>query len=161
MNDDGNIHNKVKKLNKASHNSILNNISPSTPVLFSFFLFFSPSMSVISLSISSSCSKTSISATVRVGSTIFLVYFDIGFLFLNEHEVRKSLTKFLLIISVWIGLNSGLEEDNELLLLELLEVGMSTDDVDEAEDDTDVDIVDWYCCISSLKTLDIWSVIFC
>ena len=53
-----------------------------------------------------------------------------------------------------MGLNSGLEEDNELLLLELFEVGMFTDDVDEADDDTDVDMVVWYCCISSLKTLD-------
>ena len=39
------------------------------------------------------------------------------------------------MISVWTGRNSGLDEDNDPLLLEFADEGIKTDDDDEAEDD--------------------------
>ena len=43
------------------------------------------------------------------------------------------------MISVWTGRNSGLDEDNDPLLLEFAEEGINTDDDDEAEDDIEDD----------------------
>ena len=45
------------------------------------------------------------------------------------------------MISVWTGRNSGLDEDNDPLLLEFAEEGIKTDDDDddEAEDDIEDD----------------------
>ena len=40
----------------------------------------------------------------------------------REVASRKSVTRFLLIMSEWIGRNSGLEEDNEDLLLEEIDI---------------------------------------
>ena len=40
----------------------------------------------------------------------------------REVASRKSVTRFLRIMSEWIGRNSGLEEDNEDLLLEECEI---------------------------------------
>ena len=56
---------------------------------------------------------------------------------LYEHDVRNSLTKFLFMISVWTGRNSGLDEDKDPLLLELVDEGMLTEDVEDAEDATE------------------------
>ena len=56
--------------------------------------------------------------------------------------MRNSFTRFLLMISVWIGLNSGLDDEMELLLLESLDEGIFMENVEEADDDTEVDIVD-------------------
>ena len=43
------------------------------------------------------------------------------------------------MISVWTGRNSGLDEDNDPLLLEFAEEGIKTDGDDEAEDDIEDD----------------------
>ena len=40
----------------------------------------------------------------------------------REVASRKSVTRFLLIMSEWIGRNSGREEDNEDLLLDEMEI---------------------------------------
>lgn len=43
------------------------------------------------------------------------------------------------MISVWTGRNSGLDEDNDPLLLELADEGIKTDDDDDAVDDIEDD----------------------
>ena len=47
----------------------------------------------------------------------------------SEVASRKSVTRFLLIISGCIGLNSGLEEDREDLLLEVVDENVEGDGV--------------------------------
>ena len=47
----------------------------------------------------------------------------------REVASKKSVTRFLLIISGCIGLNSGLEEDREDLLLEVVEENVEGDGV--------------------------------
>ena len=49
----------------------------------------------------------------------------------KEVASKKSVTRFLLIMSEWMGRNSGREEDKDDLLLEELEFGM---DIVDPED---------------------------
>ena len=51
----------------------------------------------------------------------------------REVASRKSVTRFLLIMSEWIGRNLGLEEDNEDLLLEEMEILEKDDAADCVE----------------------------
>ena len=53
---------------------------------------------------------------------------------LYEQDVRNSLTRFLFIISVWTGRNSGLEDDKDPRLLELADEGIVIDDDEEADE---------------------------
>ena len=115
---------------------MLKSISVSFAFFFSFLLLFSSIMSVTFFSISSSCSIINpISATDKVGSNFLLMYFDIGFFSLKEQKDKNSLTRFRRIISVWTGLNSGFDDEIELLLLESFDVGTLTEDVDDEEVD--------------------------
>ena len=52
---------------------------------------------------------------------------------LKELVIRKTLTRFLLIISVWTGLNPGKEEEREARRLEVWLDG----ELDDLEDDND------------------------
>ena len=69
-----------------------------------------------------------------VGSSFRMMHWEVVFFSLKEQEVRNSLTRFLLMISVWTGLNSGLELDREPRLLEVADDGMDMEAELEAEE---------------------------
>ena len=65
---------------------------------------------------------------------------EIGFRFVKELVIRNTFTRFLLMISVWTGLNPLKEDEREGLRLpqdEELDLEAEEDEKDEVEDEKD------------------------
>ena len=68
---------------------------------------------------------------------------------LKELVIRKTLTKFLLIISVWTGLNTGKEDERDVSRLQLDDADDATED---ADDDKDLKLYIWLAAGRDVST---------